>query len=32
MAWAIGTQPIPERYQGPMMTAFCKLDYIRIAR
>ena len=32
MAWAIGTQPIPERYQGPMMTALRKLDYIRIAR
>ena len=32
MAWAIGTQPVPERYQGRMMAALQKLDYIRIAR
>ena len=30
MAWAIGTQPVPERYQGPMMDAFKKLDFIHI--
>lgn len=32
MAWAIGTQPVPERYQGPMMDALQKLDFIDIAR
>lgn len=32
MAWAIGTQPVPERYRGPMMDAMQKLDFIRIAR
>ena len=32
MAWAIGTQPVPERYQGPMMDAFRKLDFIRTAK
>lgn len=28
MAWAIGTQDVPERYQGPLMEAMQKLDYI----
>lgn len=32
MAWAIGTMPVPERYQGPMMAAMHKLDYIPVAR
>jgi antitoxin CptB len=32
MAWAIGTQPIPERYQGAMMTAMQRLDYLPINR
>ncbi len=32
MAWAIGTQPVPERYAGPMTDALKRLDYIRIAR
>ncbi len=32
MAWAIGTQPAPERFDGPMMQALKRLDYIRIAR
>nr|WP_294850926.1 succinate dehydrogenase assembly factor 2 [uncultured Sphingomonas sp.] len=32
MAWAIGTEETPERYQGPMMTAMQKLDFIKIAR
>ena len=32
MAWAIGTQPVPERYAGPMMEAMQKLDFIRVAR
>ena len=32
MAWAIGTQPAPERYRGSMMDALQRLDYIRIAK
>lgn len=28
MAWAIGTQPVPERYSGSLMEAMQKLDYI----
>jgi antitoxin CptB len=29
MAWAIGTQPPPERYVGAMMRALQTLNYIR---
>ena len=32
MAWAIGTQSVPERFEGPMMNLLKRLDYIRIAR
>ena len=32
MAWGIGTLPVPLRFEGPMMDAFRKLDFIRIAR
>ena len=32
MAWAIGTQEVPERYHGPMMDAFRKLDFIKVAK
>ncbi|WP_265570680.1 succinate dehydrogenase assembly factor 2 [Sphingomicrobium nitratireducens] len=32
MAWAIGTQEVPERYRGPMMEAMQRLDYIAHAR
>lgn len=32
MAWAIGTQPVPERFEGPMMDALRKLDFIRVAK
>jgi antitoxin CptB len=32
MAWAIGMQPPPERYQGPMMQRMQTLDYIPVAR
>ena len=32
MAWALGTAPPPERFEGPMIEALKKLDYIRIAR
>lgn len=28
MAWALGTQEIPEKWAGAMMDAFCKLDYL----
>ena len=32
MAWAIGTQDVPERYQGPMLDAFRKLDFIKVSK
>ena len=32
MAWAIGTEPVPERFAGPMMDAMQRLDFIRVAR
>lgn len=32
MAWAIGTQPVPDRWQGALMQAMQRLDYIPIAR
>ncbi len=32
MAWAIGTQPVPEAFDGPMMQAMQQLDYIPVAR
>ena len=32
MAWAHGTAEAPKRFDGPMMEALKKLDYIRIAR
>lgn len=32
MAWAIGTAQPPARYEGAMMQAMRKLDYIPIAR
>jgi antitoxin CptB len=28
MAWALAAQPIPARWQGPQMEAFCKLDFL----
>ena len=30
MAWAIGTQPVPERWEGEMMSRLKQVDYIRI--
>ncbi|MPT48191.1 MAG: succinate dehydrogenase assembly factor 2 [Sphingobium sp.] len=30
MAWGMGTADVPEKYQGPMMDAFKKLDFIKI--
>jgi len=32
MAWAHGTADAPERFEGPMIAALKKLDYIRILR
>jgi antitoxin CptB len=32
MAWAIGTMPVPERYQGPLMQRMQILDYIPVAK
>lgn len=29
MAWAIGTQPVPERFRGEMMNQLKTLDYIK---
>lgn len=30
MAWALGVQPPPQRFQGPMMDALQRLDYVYI--
>ncbi len=30
MAWAIGSLPVPERYQGSMMDALRQLDFIKV--
>ena len=32
MGWALGTMPVPEEYQGPMMEAMVRLDYVDIPR
>jgi antitoxin CptB len=32
MAWAHGTAQPPDRFEGPMIEALKKLDYIRVAR
>ncbi|MEO7504741.1 MAG: succinate dehydrogenase assembly factor 2 [Sphingomicrobium sp.] len=32
MAWAIGTEAVPDRYQGPMLDALRKLDFIKVAK
>lgn len=32
MAWALGTMPIPAAYDGPMMDAMIRLDYVEIPR
>ncbi len=32
MAWAIGTAPCPARYEGEMMQALRRLDYIPIEK
>ena len=30
MAWAIGTQPVPERFRGTMMDTLMRLDFIKV--
>lgn len=32
MAWAIGVAPVPAQFEGEMMQAMRKLDYIPIAK
>ncbi|QIG80140.1 FAD assembly factor SdhE [Stakelama tenebrarum] len=31
MAWALGVQPVPMRYAGPMMASLKDVDYVPIA-
>ena len=32
MAWAIGTQAVPDQFAGPMMQAMQRLDYLKVAK
>ncbi|HMO68365.1 MAG TPA: succinate dehydrogenase assembly factor 2 [Novosphingobium sp.] len=32
MAWALGTQSVPEQFAGPLMDRMRKLDYVEIPR
>lgn len=32
MGWALGTLSVPDEYAGPLMDAFCKLDFVEIPR
>ena len=32
MAWAHGTSAPPDRFDGPVMEALKKLDYVRVSR
>jgi antitoxin CptB len=32
MAWAIGSAPVPAPFEGPMITAMQRLDYISIPK
>ncbi len=32
MAWGLGTQEAPERFDGPMIEKMRKLDYVNIPR
>lgn len=32
MAWALGTAPVPDRYEGPLMDAMRRLDYVHVHR
>ena len=30
LAWALGTQAVPDRFAGPLMAAFQRIDYVSI--
>lgn len=30
LAWALGTQAVPDRFAGPLMVAFQRIDYVSI--
>lgn len=30
MAWAMGVQPVPARWQGPMMARLMQLDFVKV--
>ena len=32
MAWALKTQPVPDRFTGPLMESMQRLDYVDIPR
>ena len=32
IGWALGTLAVPDEYAGPLMDAFCKLDFVEIPR
>lgn len=32
LAWALGTQAVPENFTGPLMDALKRLDYVEIPR
>ena len=32
MAWALGTEPVPARFAGDMMTSLQQLDYVELRR
>jgi antitoxin CptB len=32
IAWAVGTAEAPKRFEGPMLEALRKLDYVPVAR
>ncbi|MBX3593095.1 succinate dehydrogenase assembly factor 2 [Sphingomonas sp.] len=32
MAWAMGTQPVPARWEGPMMDDLKTLDFVPVSR
>ncbi|NNC58700.1 MAG: succinate dehydrogenase assembly factor 2 [Erythrobacter sp.] len=32
MAWALGTQSVPDRFAGEQMELMCRLDYVNIPR
>lgn len=32
MAWALQTQPVPERFRGPLIELMQRLDYVEIRK